>query len=40
MVRLPNGLVDWVDLQADGVNFRNQTHVIEKALSEFKKSKK
>ena len=37
MVRLPKDLVDWVDSQADGVNFRNRTHVIEKALSDLKK---
>ena len=35
-VRLPKNLVDWMDSKVDGVDFRNRTHVIEKALSEFK----
>lgn len=35
-LRLPKDLVEWVDSQVDGVDFRNRTHVIEKALSEFK----
>ena len=39
-IRLPKDLVDWIDSQADGVSYRNRTHVIEKALNEFKTKKK
>jgi len=39
-IRLPTDIVDWIDSQVDGVDFRNRTHVIEKSLYEFKKSKK
>jgi len=35
-IRLPKELVEWVDSQVDGVNYRNRTHVIEKALMKFK----
>ena len=35
-IRLPKELVEWVDSKADGVEYRNRTHVIEKALSGFK----
>jgi len=36
-IRLPKNLVEWIDSQVDGVDYRNRTHVIEKALSVFKK---
>ena len=39
-IRLPKDLVDWIDSQADGVSYRNRTHVIEKALMELKKGEK
>ena len=39
-IRLPKELVEWVDSQVDGIGYRNRTHVIEKALSEFRKHKK
>lgn len=39
-IRLPKDLVDWIDLKVDGVSYRNRTHVIEKALSEFKRAGK
>jgi Arc/MetJ-type ribon-helix-helix transcriptional regulator len=35
-LRLPKDLVEWIDSQIDGVGFRNRTHIIEKALTEFK----
>lgn len=38
-IRLPKDLVEWVDSQIDGIDYRNRTHVIEKALNEFKKKK-
>jgi len=37
-LRLPKDLVEWIDSQIDGVSFRNRTHIIEKALTEFKKN--
>ena len=37
-LRLPKDLVEWIDSQIDGVGFRNRTHIIEKALTEFKKN--
>jgi Arc/MetJ-type ribon-helix-helix transcriptional regulator len=36
-IRLPKDLVEWIDSHVDGVENRNRTHVIEKALNEFKK---
>lgn len=39
-IRLPKELVQWIDAQVDGVVFRNRTHVIEKALFDFKNRKK
>lgn len=39
-VRLPKELTEWIDNQIDGVDFRNRTHVIEKALMEFRNKKK
>ena len=39
-IRLPKDIIEWIDAQVDDVNFRNRTHVIEKALVEFKKGKK
>ena len=39
-IRLPKELVDWIDSKIDGVDYRNRTHVIEKALSNYKKYKK
>jgi len=39
-IRLPKDLIDWIDSLADGVGFRNRTHVIEKALNDFKNRKK
>lgn len=38
-IRLPKELVRWIDSEIDNVDFRNRTHVIEKALSEFKNKK-
>ncbi len=35
-IRLPTDIVEWIDSQVDGVSYRNRTHVIEKALNEFK----
>jgi len=35
-IRLPKELVDWIDKQIDDINYRNRTHIIEKALIEFK----
>lgn len=37
-IRLPKDLVEWIDSQVDGVEYRNRTHVIEKAISKFQKS--
>ena len=39
-IRLPKELVDWIDQQIDDVNYRNRTHIIEKALIEFKLKRK
>jgi len=39
-IRLPKALVEWIDSQVDGVEFRNRTHVIEKALNHFKSQEK
>ena len=36
-IRLPKDVIEWVDSKVDGIDYRNRTHVIEKALSEFKK---
>jgi len=36
-IRLPKDIVKWMDDQVDGIDFRNRTHIIEKALSEYKK---
>jgi Arc/MetJ-type ribon-helix-helix transcriptional regulator len=38
-VRVPDGLLNWLDEQVDGIDFRNRTHVIIKAISEYKKNK-
>ena len=37
-LRLPKDLVEWIDSQIDGASFRNRTHIIEKALTDFKKN--
>lgn len=34
-IRLPENLIEWYDNQIDGVNIRNRTHIIEKALKEY-----
>jgi len=39
-IRLPKEIVDWIDSKIDGIDYRNRTHVIEKALSNYKKYKK
>ncbi len=39
-IRLPKDLVEWIDSQVDGVDFRNRTHVIEKSLYNFKNRNK
>jgi len=39
-IRLPKELVEWIDLQVDGVDLRNRTHIIERALYEYKNRKK
>ena len=36
-IRLPKDLVEWLDSKADGIEYRNRTHIVEKALIEFKK---
>jgi len=36
-IRLPKDLIEWIDKKVDGVDYRNRTHIIEKALIEFKK---
>ena len=36
-IRLPKELVDWIDTQVDGVNYRSRTHVIEKSIVKLKK---
>ena len=38
-IRLPKDLVRWIDSNIDNVDFRNRTHVIEKALHEYKKKR-
>ena len=38
-VRIPDDLLNWLDKQVDGIDFRNRTHVIIKAISEYKNSK-
>jgi len=38
-IRLPKEIIKWIDSQVDGVEYRNRTHVIEKAISFFKKEK-
>jgi Arc/MetJ-type ribon-helix-helix transcriptional regulator len=35
-IRLPKDLVEWIDSKVDGVDYRNRTHVIEKAINKFK----
>lgn len=35
-MRLPKELVEWLDEQIDGINIRNRTHLIEKALIKLK----
>jgi len=39
-IRLPKDIVEWIDSQVDGVDYRNRTHVVEKAISEFKNKNK
>lgn len=39
-IRLPKDLVEWIDTKVDGVDYRNRTHVVEKAISEFKNKNK
>jgi len=36
-IRLPKDLIKKVDSKIDDVNYRNRTHIIEKALNEFLK---
>lgn len=36
-IRLPKDIIEWVDSKVDGIDYRNRTHVIEKAIAEFKK---
>jgi len=38
-IRLPKDLVEWIDSKVDGIDYRNRTHVIEKALNKFKDKK-
>lgn len=38
-IRLPKDLVEWIDSKVDGVNYRNRTHIIEKALNDYKVDK-
>jgi Arc/MetJ-type ribon-helix-helix transcriptional regulator len=38
-IRLPKELVRWIDSNIDNIDFRNRTHVIEKALCEYKKKR-
>lgn len=38
-IRLPKDLVKWIDSEIDGVENRNRTHIIEKALAEYKRNK-
>ena len=38
-IRLPKEIVKWIDSKIDNIDFRNRTHVIEKALNEYKKKK-
>jgi len=38
-IRLPKDLVEWIDSQVDGVDYRNRTHVIERAIYDFKRKK-
>jgi len=35
-IRLPKDLIEWIDSQVDGVEYRNRTHVIEKAITKLK----
>lgn len=35
-LRLPSGLLEWIDSKVDGVHIRNRTHFIEIVLSERK----
>ena len=35
-VRLPKELLEWIDAKVDGIDYRNRTHLITKALYEFK----
>lgn len=37
-IRLPEDLIQWYDKQIDGVNIRNRTHIIEKALKEYQEN--
>ena len=39
-IRLPKDLVEWIDSQVDSVDYRNRTHVIEKAINHFKSQEK
>lgn len=39
-VRIPDEMLKWLDDQVDGIDFRNRTHVIIKALSEYRKKEK
>jgi len=38
-IRLPKELLKWIDSKIDNVDFRNRTHVIEKALYEYRKKR-
>ena len=38
-IRLPKDVVKWIDSQIDGVDNRNRTHVIEKAISDYMEKK-
>jgi metal-responsive CopG/Arc/MetJ family transcriptional regulator len=39
-VRLPIDLIEWIDKQIDGVNNRNRSHIIEKAIKEYQNRSK
>jgi len=39
-VRLPKNLIEWLDKQVDGITNRNRSHIIEKALNEYKNKNK
>lgn len=39
-LRIPDDLLKWLDEQVDGIDIRTRTHIIIKAINEYKKQNK